>query len=242
MDYGVNNQNKDNDPYSDNPLIELRQLKSVRKVTARRLTESYKDKVHVTAHRAIECDTLLEFIKIKKNGTISDYLFRATAIALDNNSIFNATFDGEEFRIYKKICIGVAVDTPRGLVVPVLKDCLELNFDDFVKRRRELINAALNSQYTLEDLFGGTFTVSNLGVMGVDNFNMIINPPQVAILGVGRLYYANISWSKDEEPKVRALLPLSLTHDHRVLDGADAARFLNAIQELFLEPIKIMEY
>jgi pyruvate dehydrogenase E2 component (dihydrolipoamide acetyltransferase) len=121
------------------------------------------------------------------------------------------------------------------LVAPVLREAHTLSVSELAAARRALTVRVQTWQHHSEDLAGGTFTVSHLGPLAVDHFTPIINPPQVAILGVGRLQRRDVAWWPEQEPEARWLLPVSLTFDHRVNDGADAARFLEGIQERLLD-------
>ncbi len=235
QDYNVNN------PYADNTLIEERKLHGARKVIARHLLASYQNKVHAVLHRYLEVEKLTAFTKEIKKGSIVDHFIRAIAIALKEKRDFNATYDGELQRIYKDINIGYAISTERGLVTPVLRKADMLTIDEFYKKRKQLTALVLEWKQEIKDIIGGTFTVTNLGNFNVDWLHPIINPPQVAILGMGRICKQNITWEMKEEPAVRVLIPVSLTFDHSIIDGAEAAKFLQMVQDKINEPEKLWD-
>lgn len=215
---------------SEAGILEERKLRSVRRVIARRLSQIWQEAPHVTLHRELDATGLGE-ARARTGHSAIDVILWATTRALVRYPEFNATFDGEVHRLYAGVHLGYAVDTPRGLVVPVLRDAAARGIDGLAAERKRMIATVMEGRFEMSDVEGGTFTVTNLGTMGVDFFTPILNPPQVAILGLGRLKTAAVGWGPAEAPKVRELLPVSLSFDHRVIDGARAAVFLQAIQE-----------
>ena len=142
--------------------------------------------------------------------------------------------------VFKKYYhIGVAVDTPRGLLVPVLRDVDKKNVIQLAVELKQLAEKARNGKLTLDEMAGGTFTLTNLGGIGGSFFTPIINTPEVAILGIGRSILSPAFGAKDGCCQPRTLLPLSLSYDHRLIDGADGARFLRWIIEAVEEPLLI---
>jgi hypothetical protein len=139
----------------------------------------------------------------------------AAVRALERHPEFNAWYEGERLRLIGEVNVAVAVDAEAGLLTPVVREAGGLTLADIARERRRLTDAVLDGTHGLDDLQGGTFTVSNLGPLGVDSFDPILDPPQVAILGLGRVDDGTCT--------------LSLTFDHRVVDGADAARFLDTL-------------
>jgi pyruvate dehydrogenase E2 component (dihydrolipoamide acetyltransferase) len=141
--------------------------------------------------------------------------------------------------IYKKYFnIGIAVDTERGLIVPVIKNADKKNLTEISVELNELAEKARNRKASLEELQGAGFTITNLGGIGGTYFTPIVNSPEVAILGVSRGSYEPVY--KDGEFTPRLMLPLSLSYDHRIIDGADAARFLRWVCEILEEPVKLL--
>jgi pyruvate dehydrogenase E2 component (dihydrolipoamide acetyltransferase) len=158
-----------------------------------------------------------------------------TSRALVEHPFLNATLDGEEVIIWEIVNMGLAVDTPRGLVVPVLRDVAAKALAELAAEAEELLPRAAAGKARPDELSGGTFTITNLGAQDIDFFTPIINPPQCAVLGVGRL---NKEWVvlDDDQPAARTMLPLSLTFDHRLVDGAPAARFLQRVKQFVEQP------
>ena len=208
-------------------LLDERPLRGARRVVARRLSEAHRNCVPVTLHRDIEVTALV--LAGHSAGAIVDCLLRATVLSLQVHPELNGTFDGEMHRTYRSVHLGVAADTPRGLLVPVIREAQSMDLAQLSAFRRAQSQLAIAWKHAPEDLTGGTFTVTNLGPLGVDFFTPIVNPPQVGILGLGRIKHVCLSWTSKDAPFNRSLLPASLTFDHRICDGANAARFLETL-------------
>lgn len=218
----------------------------VRKLTAERLSESWKAP-HVTQHDKAD---ITELEKLRKHYgkeveslggklTMTSILLKAVSSALKLHPQFNASIDMDSGEIiYKKYYnIGVAVDTDRGLLVPVIKDADKKNIEELSVELRTLSEKARTKKITVEELQGGTFTITNLGGIGGTYFTPVINSPEVAILGVSRSSVEAVYIDGEFQP--RLMLPLSLSYDHRLIDGADAVRFLRWIVEALEEPFKL---
>lgn len=224
------------DPFSGNEILEEKILHGSRKIIAERLKESYQNKVHASVFKYLEAEKLKKFTKEVKKGSIVDHFLRAVALSLAEKQEFNATYDGTTYKMFNDVNISYAVNTPRGLVTPVLRNADKLAIDDFCKIRREIVALVMEWKHKNSDIMGGTFTITNLGNSGVDiTLAAIINPPQVAILGMARMCKLNISWD-DSEPSAKELLPITLTYDHSVIDGANAAKFLQVLQDKINNP------
>ncbi|MCL6443099.1 MAG: 2-oxo acid dehydrogenase subunit E2 [Alicyclobacillus sp.] len=224
------------DPYGDIPIKSTFRLSGARKVIARRLGEGWRNSVPVTLHRRLDVQSIERLRTRNSTGakdlSFIDYVLFALVRALHTSDIMNATFDGETVRIYSTVNLGIAVDSPRGLAVPVLHNAHALSILELRQQRRRLIELVRQWKQRPSDLTGGTFTVSNLGSFGVEYFTPIINPPQVAILGLGQAYrQTHKAVGSTEELRHSATLPVSLTFDHQVMDGALAAEFLIRFQE-----------
>lgn len=228
-------------PYADNTLIEERQLRGSRRSTAKHLLHSYQNKVHATMFKFLEVGKLRAFGKEIDEGSIVDHFIRAVALCLREKPEFNATYDGKLHKIYEDVNVSYAVSTEKGLVTPVLRNADKLSLGDFYNERKRIISLVLEWKQQIKDILGGTFTITNLGNFGVDWLQPIINPPQVAILGMGRLCKKNITWDLDKSPEEKELMPMSIAFDHRVIDGSDAAEFANLIQEKVNNPKKLWE-
>ncbi|WP_119820886.1 2-oxo acid dehydrogenase subunit E2 [Halalkaliarchaeum desulfuricum] len=220
-------------------VSEERTFGQMRQTIANRLGESYREAVHVTEHRHADAEALLSAAdvadaELEVDVSIPDILLVALSAALEEHPEFNATFEEDTHRLYEEHNVGIAVDVEQGLLTPVLRDVGSLSLDEIAKRRREITTRVLEGDYDMSDLQGGTFTVTNLGMFGVEQFDPIINPPQIAILGVNAIDEQPVRG--DDGVTFRRQLPLSLSFDHRVVDGADAARFLGTLVEHLEEP------
>ncbi len=203
-------------------VTDARALSGMQRTIRERLTESYRNAVHVTLNRSVETTALSATSEAAREAdaelSITDLLLKAVSETLEAHPEFNALFEDDEHRLIEEINLGIAVDVDGGLVTPVIADVASSSAEAVSERRRELTERVRNGDFTADDLRGGTFTVSNLGHFGIDHFDPIIDPPQVAILGVGRI-------------REDGSMTLSLSFDHRVLNGADAARFLGTLAE-----------
>jgi pyruvate dehydrogenase E2 component (dihydrolipoamide acetyltransferase) len=164
----------------------------------------------------------------------ADFILKLTALALHEHRLLNACWTAEGIAVSEAIHIGIAVDTEAGLVVPVVRDVQTLSLRQIAARSRELIEQARVRKLTPEQMQGGTFTITNLGMYGIDAFTPIINLPQCAILGLGRIQREPAV--QDDRIVPRDLMTLSLTFDHRVIDGGPAARFLDTVRRHIEQP------
>jgi pyruvate dehydrogenase E2 component (dihydrolipoamide acetyltransferase) len=223
-------------------------MNNIRRKTAEHLSYAWATVPSVTQFDKADI-TLLEktrkkfsVIAEKESGnklTITAILLKIVALALKKFPQFNTSIDMENKQvIYKEYFnIGVAVDTERGLIVPVLKDVDKKSIFDLSNELAEIALKARNRKIGLDDLQGGNFTISNLGGLGGTAFTPIVNSPEVAILGVSRGGFEP-RWEEGAfVPKL--MLPLSLTYDHRIIDGADAVRFIRWISTALEEPLMI---
>jgi pyruvate dehydrogenase E2 component (dihydrolipoamide acetyltransferase) len=223
-------------PYADNTVIEDRKLHGSRRVIANHLSESYQSKVHATMHRYLEVEKLRAYASEIKKGSVVDHFIRAVALALKEKPDLNATFDGETHRIFKDVNICYAINTERGLVTPVIRNADILTLDEFYANRKQVVSRVMEWKQEMKDILGGTFTITNLGNYGVDFLHPIINPPQVAILGMGRMCRQDVTWDLNEMPSTKELMPMSVTFDHRVIDGSGAAEFAQVLQDKINDP------
>jgi pyruvate dehydrogenase E2 component (dihydrolipoamide acetyltransferase) len=224
--------------------IERVSMRGVRRKTAEHLAESWNTVPHVTQHDRADITELEQLRarfapKAEQAGgkmTVTAIALKVCAAALKVFPQFNATIDMEkEEIIYKQyISIGVAADTDRGLLVPVIRDVDKKNIVELAVELSQLSQKARDKKITLADMEGGTFTITNLGGIGGTAFTPIVNHPEVAILGLSRSRMEPEWIGGKFEP--RLILPLSLSYDHRLIDGADAARFLRWVAEAFEQP------
>lgn len=219
----------DGDALAERTVRGERSLTPMRKTIAERLHRSYSEAVHVTASRSVDAGPLLTAAEAADEPSVTDVLLCALSDTLDTHPDFNATFEDGTHRTYEEHNVGVAIDIEAGLVAPVVEDVGEKSLSEIAARRRELTAAVRDGEYTMSTFQGGTFTVSNLGTLGVDSFTPVINPPQIAILGVGRTRERAVP--DGDGVAFRTEMTLDLSFDHRVVDGADAARFLETLSD-----------
>jgi pyruvate dehydrogenase E2 component (dihydrolipoamide acetyltransferase) len=170
--------------------------------------------------------------------TYTDLVIRAVAKALEKHPLMNSVFGEREITLKGAINVGMAVAVEDGLLVPVVQDANLRSVGNLVAETARLANAARDGQLSVDDLQGGTFTVTALGMFGVDSFTPIINAPQVGILGVNRIR-DEVKWDGNTPVKQQRMM-LSLTWDHRAIDGAPAAAFLGAVRDLLEAPYRLL--
>lgn len=218
--------------------VEAVPLQGVRKRIAERMLASLQTTAQLTLNAWADARELLETRSIiKKNAgkfsfpniTINDLVLFAVARTLLQHPELNATFENDTIYKYHNVNLGFAVDTPRGLLVPVIKNAHQLKLPALASVAKRLANDSLEAKIALDLLQGGTFTVSNLGSFGIEHFTPVLNPPQVAILGVGTITPRPVL--KDDEPQTYPHIALSLTINHQVIDGAPAAKFLQTLSQ-----------
>lgn len=221
-------------------------LSNIRKVTAQHLHFAWTQIPHVTQFDKADITDLenyrLSIIKKYPNTkiTITAIIAKVLVLALKKFKQFNSSIDLENNKIiYKNYYnIGIAVDTSKGLVVPVLKDVQHKNILEISEELTQLAQKARNAKLSIEEMQGGTFTISNLGGIGGTYFTPIINYPEVAILGISKSVYEPKFNGSTFEP--RLMLPFSLSYDHRVIDGADGIRFLRYIIDILEKPYELL--
>lgn len=224
----------DSDGPAERTVTSEQSLSPMRRTIASRLQESYQNAVHVTVSREIGAEAMLAAADAdldvggeRVDASVTDVLLCALSDTLAEHPAFNATFEDDTHRIYEEHNVGVAVAIEEGLVTPVLEDIGSKSLAEIAQERRRLTERVQAGEYTMKTFQGGTFTVSNLGPLGVDSFDPIINPPEIAILGVNRIREEVVPDGDDFGVERR--LNLDLSFDHRVVDGADAARFLRTL-------------
>jgi pyruvate dehydrogenase E2 component (dihydrolipoamide acetyltransferase) len=228
--------------------IERQPMSKIRTITAEHLSYAWNAIPHVTQFDKADITEVEKFRKsygpkVEKAGgklTVTSILLKIISIGLKKYPQFNASIDMEKKEIVYKsyFNIGVAVDTDRGLIVPVIKDIDKKNLTQISVELNQLAEKARTKKISLDELQGGCFTITNLGGIGGTYFTPIVNAPEVAILGVSRGAYEPIYSNGVFNP--RNMLPLSLSYDHRIIDGADAARFLRWVCEVLQEPFKLL--
>jgi pyruvate dehydrogenase E2 component (dihydrolipoamide acetyltransferase) len=208
-----------------------------------RLSQAWTTIPHFYLMREVNASRLVAWREKAQNHskekiTYTDLLLRLTAAALRKFPRLNASWQNDTIVLNPEINIGVAVAIEDGLVVPVIQRADERSLAQLAARRIEIVARAKAGKLSLDDLSGGTFTISNLGMYGVDAFNAIINPPQAAILAVSRI--ADRVVPVNGQPAVQPMVTFNLSCDHRVVDGARGAEFLQALADLVEEPLQLL--
>jgi pyruvate dehydrogenase E2 component (dihydrolipoamide acetyltransferase) len=211
-------------------------LVGIRKTTAERLSFSARTAPHSTVMMEVDMSNAVK-IHEATGASYTDILVKAVASALDEHRMLNSTLEGEQIKILEDVNVGVAVATERGLVVPVVHNADRRTLKEIGEKVRDLIDKAKRGELTKEDLTGGTFTVTNLGMFEVDVFIPIINPPEAAILGVGRIVEKPAVVAG--EIKTKPTMQLSLAYDHRIVDGAPAAQFLQRVKTVLEKDLRL---
>jgi pyruvate dehydrogenase E2 component (dihydrolipoamide acetyltransferase) len=223
-------------------------LSSMRRVAARRLTESIQQTPHFFLTCSVEVDALLA-LRGDINGSlasagddlkvsVNDLLVRACAIALRDNPEVNVSWAGDRILQHLHVNIGVAVATDGGLIVPVIRDADRKSVSEIAREARALIDKARAGRLTTQEFSGGTFTISNLGMYGIEHFTAIINPPEAALLAVGGARAQPVV--SGEEVVIRQVMKLTLAIDHRPLDGASGAQFLQKLAAILENPLRLV--
>jgi pyruvate dehydrogenase E2 component (dihydrolipoamide acetyltransferase) len=212
-------------------------------VMAERMTQSWTTTPHFVLMREVDASSLMDMRarivpavekRFSVRPTYTDLLVKLAAVALRAHPRLNGSWHDGQVRTNDQMNIGIATALEEALVVPVIHGADQLSVGDIASRRRDLVDRATTGKLTPTDVAGGTFTITNLGMYGVDGFNAIVNPPQAAILAVGRI--ADRVVAVDGQPAVRPTMMLTLSCDHRVVDGARAAQFLDELATLVEEP------
>ena len=220
-------------------------LKGIRKTVAKNMVRSHNETAPVTAMMDVDITKLWDLREKEKKDaekkgvklTLFPYIIRAIIEGLKKHPYLNATLEDDEIVLKKYYNIGIAVDSDNGLIVPVIKRAEIKSLYEIAKEIVDLAEKVRSRRADIMDLKGGSFTITNYGSIGTNYGTPIINPPESAILGVGKAFDRAVL-IKDKVEN-RKILPLSLTFDHRILDGAEAARFLNTVQEYLENPEKI---
>ncbi|MDI1288617.1 MAG: dihydrolipoamide acetyltransferase family protein [bacterium] len=219
-------------------------LKGMRGTIAARMLQSLTEMAQLTHGFEVSMDAVVALRSDMKQQytalgvpvpSLNDFVVRAAAMALRQHPILNATITGNEIHLLSHIHMGLAVAVPGGLMVPVIRDADRLSLPELAHATRDVADRCRSGSISLDEFDGGTFAVTSLGTYGVDFFTPVINPGNVGILGVGRLRDSG-KWEGDAFVKTQ-VLTLSLTFDHRAVDGAPAAEYLQTVAELLARPL-----
>jgi pyruvate dehydrogenase E2 component (dihydrolipoamide acetyltransferase) len=220
-------------------------LSGVRRVIAERMAASAQTVAQVTLTTESDATRLVEWRArivdqqlMDPVPSYTDMALLLTARALREHPYMNARLEGEAIHLLESINIGLAVDTRRGLLVPVLCHVDQKGIASIARQARHLVEKARAGKATPDDLSGGTFTITNLGLYEIDAFTPLVNLPECAILGLGRIVAKQVVYR--DEVAIRHMMTLSLAFDHRLVDGAPAARFLQRIKQLIEEPLLLL--
>jgi pyruvate dehydrogenase E2 component (dihydrolipoamide acetyltransferase) len=224
-------------------------LSPMRRVVARRLVESMQSTPHFYLTVTVDAEALLGFRadlnrQLQQRGedlkvSVNDLIVKACAALLRVNPDLNVSFGGDRLLVHKRVHVGIAVAVDGGLVVPVVRDADQKTLTQVAREARELVGRARSGGLAADEMGGGTFTVSNLGMFGIDQFTAVINPPEAAILAVGAALAEPVV-TADGAVAVRRRMRLTLSIDHRALDGATGAGFLRRLKEVLEHPLEIV--
>jgi pyruvate dehydrogenase E2 component (dihydrolipoamide acetyltransferase) len=226
------------------PITESPNLPTVWRVMAERMVQSWTTAPHFYLVREVNASRLIAWREsVSKRTpakvTFTDLLIKIVAVALRQHPRVNVSWNEGAIIQQPDVNVGIAVAIDDGLIVPVVHHADTLSIAQIAARRQDIVTRAQAGKLKLEDLQGGTFTLSNLGMYGVDAFNAIVNPPQAAILAIGRIAERVIAIN--HQPVVQPMMTLTLSFDHRAVDGARGAQFLGTIADLIEEPLGLLE-
>jgi pyruvate dehydrogenase E2 component (dihydrolipoamide acetyltransferase) len=229
--------------------VEAVPLSAMRRTVARRLVESMQSTPHFYLTSTVDAEALLAF-RAELNGqlqaggqdlkvSVNDLIVKACAVLLRADPALNVSFGGDKLLVHKRVHVGIAVAVDGGLLVPVVHDADEKSLTQVAREAGELIGRARTGRLGPDDMGGGTFTVSNLGMFGIDQFTAVINPPEAAILAVGAALPEPVA-TADGGVEVHRRMRLTLSIDHRALDGATGAGFLARLRTALEHPLQIV--
>ncbi|RDW21395.1 dihydrolipoamide acyltransferase [Oceanobacillus arenosus] len=212
-------------------------VKGMRKTIARRMHESLATTAQLTLHSTIEIPELVAF-KQKQSVSYTDLFVKASSMALKKHPALNATMIDNSIQQWSNTNIGLAVALEDGLMVPVIQNTEQKSIEKLADDRKDLISRTFSGEVTAEEVTSGTFTISNLGMYPIDGFTPILNQPQVALLGIGRIQ--KLPRVVDDNVQIVPVIHLSLTIDHRAVDGAPGAAFLQELETILHRPESLM--
>lgn len=223
---------------------EVIQVSTKRRIVAERLAESKYSAPHYYLRLKVLSDNFMEArkllnITLNKKVSVNAFIVKFVAEAIKRHPIMNSTWQGETILRHASIDIGLAVAQNDGLITPVVRDCGNKGIIEIDRELKELIDKALNNQLTPSEYSGATFTISNLGSYGIEEFTAIINPPGSAILAIGKMGKEPTIVDGDKI-EIRTLMTLTLSCDHRVIDGAVGAAFLKDLKDIMENPIRVL--
>jgi len=212
-------------------------LEGIRKAVAERLSFSARNTVPVTLTMEMDASKLVQ-LKDTEHVSFNSFVVKAVSKALEAFPMMNSSIEGDEITTYTDVNMCVAINTDQGLVAPTIMNANKKSLKEINDEVAVLAEKAKANRLTIEELTGGTFTITNLGAFDIESFAPIINPPQCGILGLGRIAYK--PYASGEQILTRPLTVLTLVFDHRIIDGLPAARFLQAIKRNLEEPESLL--
>ncbi|MEL7650192.1 MAG: 2-oxo acid dehydrogenase subunit E2 [Sedimentibacter sp.] len=229
-------------------VLEISEYTGVRKIIGDRLSQSFVTSPHVFFTQKINLQKLLDLRKdinivIESKTSVTDYIVKAAVKALQKYSDVNAALKGQKIIKYKTVNVGIAVAAPNGLIVPVVKNAEKMDVIEISKASGVLVEKARNGKLIPDEYTGGTFTISNLGMVGIENFTAIINPPEAAILAVSSTkdeVVVEVGENGNREMVIRPMMNITLSADHRIIDGMLAAQFVGEIKRLLENPLSLL--
>jgi len=228
-------------------VAEIREMTPQRRVIAQKLSQSHLTAVHVTITNSVDMSEMIASRtrlgqelekKIGTKPSYTDMIVQIVSRVLKKHPLLNSSVEDDKIKIFAEINVGVAVALEDFLIVPIVYNADEKSLTEISLFLKEKVDKAKKGELTLEEVTGGTFTLSNLGIYDVEVFTPILNPPQSALLGVGKILEK--PWAVDGQVAIRPIATLSLSFDHRVIDGAMAARFLQDVKENLEKPQSIL--
>ena len=224
--------NADNSVKSENSF-RVEKISASKRLTAQKMSESFRDVPHFYLQKQLNVDKLVALREELNNTpvqvgaihlTFTDFLLKGLAVSIQSHSYMNSSWHEEGIHIYDSVNLGFAVASSKGLIVAVIKDSQSKSLYEIANERSELSKKATDNLLSHDDVSGGTFTLTNLGMYGIDNFLPIINPPQSAILAIGAISEKPVV--QNHKVEIHFVLDITLAADHRVVDGAQAAEFI----------------
>ena len=218
-------------------------LTTIQKITGKRMMESVSHIPMVSENISVDMTRLLELKQTvldegELKASVNDFIIRAVALSLRKHPRMNSVFDTDALIYRHQVHIGMAVATEKGLLVPVLRDADRYSFAQLVSRTRQIIEKAREGKLAPEELSGSTFSISNVGMYGITSFTPIINPPEAGILGVCAI--EQLPRFINDTLEKRSIMTICLTFDHRIVDGAESAQFLQTLKHLLEAPLQLL--
>ena len=237
-------------PATERPGTELQELSRIRQTIGRRMQQSFRDAPHFFVTMSIDMGKAMELrdqVNAEIAGddpasevTVNDLVIKGVAVALRDYPVMNSAFVDEKREMHDRIDVNFAVAIEDGLISPFIPDTDHKTLGEIARATKDLVKRAREGGLKPEEYAGGTFTISNLGMFGVDHFTAVINPPQAAILAIGAAQMQPVWNAESEEFEPRLMMQVTLAADHRVTDGAEAARYLRHLKGLLENPMRMI--